>query len=150
MSSNGSIPGTADWVVNGNGPASLREPVSAACNVDLPEFGGRTRHSAAAQEVVRLRLVLHEVRDRERDLVVDVVVLRFELGKDADFGNEQIGIRNARLVEVARQHRAVLDRETMQRGAARKERADLRFDVGFEADEEDVGKAGLEIEGLHL
>src|SRR5437763_3147471 len=272
MSSNGSMPGTGDWVVNGDGPASLREPVSTACNVDLPEFGGptrqtcaapsrrsalawlrpplrgaasssvssrmrdlmsawrcsvplcfgivrsisrrhsrrsrgsrarlyacsaslysgerfagmaasvappmalqplrpvsawpqrralpvplgparsvqRAREGAAAQDVVRLRLVLHEVRDRERDLVVDVVVLRFELGKDADFGDEQIGIRNARLVEVARQHRAVLDRETMQRGAARKERADLRFDVCFEADEEAVGKDGLEIEGLHL
>src|SRR5882762_2543024 len=63
----------------------------------------RARESPAAQEVVSLRLVLHEVRDRERDLVVDFVVLRFELWKDADFGDEQIGIRNARLVEVARQ-----------------------------------------------
>src|SRR5262249_26534153 len=47
----------------------------------------RAREGPAAQEVVRLRLVLHEIRDRERDLVVDFVVLRFELRKDADFGD---------------------------------------------------------------
>src|SRR2546421_10334835 len=108
------------------------------------------RERAPAQKVVCVRLVLHEVRDRKRDLVVDLVELRVELRKDADLGDKEVGIRNTCLVQIARQHCAVLDGKAVQRRAAREQSTNLRLDAGFELDQHAVGKAGLEFERAHV
>src|SRR5262245_14336640 len=48
MSRWGSIPGWADWVVNGNGPTAACDPVSRSCSADFPEFGGPSNATCPA------------------------------------------------------------------------------------------------------
>ena len=88
---------------------------------------------------------MHEIGNGVRDLVVDFVVLGIDLRIDADVGDEQIGVRDAVGINVFRQHRAVLDREAVQAGAADKKRTDTGLDIGFEPAKEAVELLG----GLH-
>src|SRR5918992_2372846 len=97
---------------------------------------------AAAQIVVGVRLVVHEIRDGEGDLVVDLVVLRFDLRIDADVGDEEIGVRNAVGIDVLGQHGAVLDGKAEKRRATGEKRADAGLDVGLKPAEKAVELLG--------
>src|SRR5678816_3673220 len=72
-----------------------------------------------------------------------------ELGKDADLGDEEVGVRDAVLVQILRQPGAVLDREAAQGRAAGEERLDLARHVGFEPGEQSLREPGFELESLH-
>ena len=85
-----------------------------------------------------MRLVVHEVRNGEGDLVVDLVVLRFDLRVKADVGHEEIGVGNAVAVDVLGQHGAVLDREAVKRRTPGEKRADASLDVGLQPAEQTV------------
>ena len=78
-------------------------------------------------------------------LVVDLVVLGVQLRKDADVGDEEIGIRNAIGIDVLRQHGAILHGEAVEIRAAHEERTDPGLDVGFQPAKETVELLG----GLH-
>ena len=78
----------------------------------------RAGEGASAQEVVGVRLVVHEIGNGVRDLVVDLVVERVDLRIDADVGDEEIRVRNAVRIDVLRQRGAVLDGEPVQGRAA--------------------------------
>src|SRR5262249_4266728 len=82
---------------NGAPAAAARLCLAAAASASRPLWFisvQRSREGPAAQEVEAVGLVLHEIRDREGDRVVDCAELRFELGKDGDGGGEEDGVRN--------------------------------------------------------
>src|SRR5689334_24882068 len=110
----------------------------------------RAREGAPAQVVVCVRLLVNQVGDGHRDLVVDLAVLLLvELREDAVLGDEEVGVGNPVLVQVLRQAGAVLHREAAQGRTAREERLDLARYVGFEAAEHGFRQAGFELESLH-
>src|SRR5687767_612195 len=64
--------------------ARSRFPLACPCLLRFSRSVQRPREGLAAQVIVGVRLVVHEVRNGEGDLVVDLVVLRVDLRIDAD------------------------------------------------------------------
>src|SRR3954469_25363369 len=130
--------------------SSLKIPLSCPPAEPAYRLMKRAGEGASAQIVVGVRLLINEIRNGSRDLIVDFpVLLLVELGKDADLGDKEVGVRDAVLVQILGQAGAVLDCEAAQGRAAREERFDLGRDIGLQATEQRLRQAGFELERLH-
>jgi len=112
-------------------PAMARAPRLPLRPLFLSGKYGRSVHrageGAAAQVIVGVRLVVHEIGNGVGDLVVDLVILRIDLRIDADVGDDKAF--QGRRLQVLGQAGRVLDHKSLQGRTALEDRFHTRGEV---------------------